>query len=113
MSVASRIAVSLLVGLVASAIGAASAAGLSLAADGIVFSDGTVQTTAATNEVAGYFQANAAVVVTSGQSESSAPLADVPDGYIALIEFMSATCSTTESNPIVEAGVTTTKRTSL
>lgn len=90
----------------------APAAGLSLSQEGVTFPDGTVQTTAATNEVAGTFQAEATVEMTSNfVAVFWVPVVDVPDGYRAVVEFVSVTCNV-PTGPAISAGISVTKLTS-
>ena len=87
------------------------AASLSLTQEGVVFPDGTVQTTAATNEVAGFFQAGATVNLPSGFVGSyGTAVVDVPDGYRAIVEFVSASCSV-PTGAIITSGLALTRRT--
>ena len=84
------------------AVGWVLAAGVAVNSDGIRFPDGTVQTTAAGSEPKYPFVTAANVTMNEGETVISKTLEDLPEGFVAVIEFASARCVSNKQNYILE-----------
>jgi len=84
------------------ALTALSAYGLGLTYDGIEFSDGTTQTTAATNEAENAFVAETQINLYPGINVLGAALSAPPVGHRAIIEYASVDCSTPTGNSVIK-----------
>ncbi len=86
------------------------AAGLALTEEGIVFPDGTEQTTAAISEVENYFHDSAGIQLTGIEGGKIVDFSTaVPEGYRALIEYVSVHCETPLANPMLAANLRLTR----
>lgn len=78
------------------------AVGVAVNSDGITFPDGTVQMTAVGNEVKHPFMTSGNVTLNEGELVTSKTLEDLPEGFVAVIEFVSTRCISNKQNYITE-----------